>query len=1097
MAKTQRVIRYIEVKADTKDFIDQLNKIDKSTAAAAAELTKLNKATASVERSAKATASSLARFEASVAKASRAIKGFGIIFLVTQLYRAAEAAVRFAVSMAQATEQLTLMQTRLSRLGTGAGASNLSRTADLADKLGLSLADAADNVGLLSPAFERVGGTFGQVATFAENLTQSLRVFGTDARRAQIVTVQLAQALGSGNLAGDELRSLNENAGGLGLQLEKAVQEILNTTDGIKELGSAGKLTSEVVMKAFDKVFKNLEKSINALPPLLSQAAKRFENAWTNAISAIDKKLGATEFLTRFLEGATATLEINTVANAPDLATVAAAPSSVRSEAFSQAQIQLDQLIPKVQQLQAELDVAREKGGRSSNQIIKNNTRELKVLEEQIALLQKTQALIISVEFDYSRSQIQDTIAKARADAEAAMNKPYGAAAVSFFDENNFTGYDEIIDRIGKVIKLTKEGEKNLRDFLPFIIQSAKEAGVAVETMISKFSFESGNFTNFDAGKKSSAKGPAQIIEGTAKDLAEKYKLSYDLIRNGADGWVENIKAGTLYFAEKMKEANGDVKEAVARYYLGSGKVDKYGMDYTTGNNGGLTGTKYANMQYERSIKLMEALGKETMMVGAIQEGIDKQREQAFRDREAEQERLLKLRERAMSEEEVFAAKMKSLQADLDSGAITPDVYAANLLKDMKPVVAFYEDINEQQKKLDDAVRDSAQAWAEWLEQFEEISPEVEKLREGYRMLIADLDEEVITPDEFVRRAEQLRKAVGESLTEVDKLSQAIGGELTSAFGSWIDSAIDGTFNLRDALVDLLKEITKVMLQLALINTLKANGLGGFFGVSGNAASVTATVDSLNKLASPRAIRVDVPEEVSVRAVMEPTPFSVTPEINMPTVDPVVFSAIPDVAPMSGLPDSVHVKAIMEPTEITPPPVTPTFEAPKDIHIATILDPVRVSPMPQAVHINAVLDPVQVAPLPAAMMPRMVAAPAPEAYSGPSTFAMPSADAVRSGYLRTPTTVPMATMDTTAMAEAFAKSGATTSAPPVTVNITESSDKQKQGSVSQRQGQGGESIIDIVVAQVKSSMNSDIARGRGVAAALEAQYGLSRIPGAF
>lgn len=65
----------------------------------------------------------------------------------------------------------------------------------------------------------------------------------------------------------------------------------------------------------------------------------------------------------------------------------------------------------------------------------------------------------------------------------------------------------------------------------------------------------------------------------------------------------------------------------------------------------------------------------------------------------------------------------------------------------------------------------------------------------------------------------------------------------------------------------------------------------------------------------------------------------------------------------------------------------------------------------------------------------------------------------------------------------------------VTVNVIESN--EKAGTQQQRQGSGGENIIDIFVAKVKGDLIKDIGSGGSLAGAIESQYALNRSAGAW
>ena len=72
---------------------------------------------------------------------------------------------------------------------------------------------------------------------------------------------------------------------------------------------------------------------------------------------------------------------------------------------------------------------------------------------------------------------------------------------------------------------------------------------------------------------------------------------------------------------------------------------------------------------------------------------------------------------------------------------------------------------------------------------------------------------------------------------------------------------------------------------------------------------------------------------------------------------------------------------------------------------------------------------------------------------------------------------------------------ATTGGGSVTINII--GDQSKAGTTQQRQ-QNGVNVVDVFVAQVKSSIATDIAKGDGaIPSALAGTYGLNRAVGRY
>jgi phage-related minor tail protein len=88
-------------------------------------------------------------------------------------------------------------------------------------------------------------------------------------------------------------------------------------------------------------------------------------------------------------------------------------------------------------------------------------------------------------------------------------------------------------------------------------------------------------------------------------------------------------------------------------------------------------------------------------------------------------------------------------------------------------------------------------------------------------------------------------------------LSENAGQKLQGAFGSWIDSAVEGTFRLRDALRELAKDIAKMALKFAANQLFSSflGGAGGGGGLLGNLlGSLFAKGAAFPQLALPQGV---------------------------------------------------------------------------------------------------------------------------------------------------------------------------------------------------------------------------------------------------
>jgi tape measure domain-containing protein len=99
----------------------------------------------------------------------------------------------------------------------------------------------------IAGAVKELGGTLDQARKINEAVIATAKISGVSSQEAGAAARQFAQALGSGVLQGDELRSLLENMP----QLAQALARELGVGIGqLRQMGSEGKLTADVVFPA-------------------------------------------------------------------------------------------------------------------------------------------------------------------------------------------------------------------------------------------------------------------------------------------------------------------------------------------------------------------------------------------------------------------------------------------------------------------------------------------------------------------------------------------------------------------------------------------------------------------------------------------------------------------------------------------------------------------------------------------------------------------------------------------------------------------------------------------------------------------------------
>lgn len=129
----------------------------------------------------------------------------------------------------------------------------------------------------------------GDLLTLTKSVNQAIQLSYTGTVAGEAAILQLGQALGSGTLSGDELRSIRENAP----RLAQAIADGMGVAiSKLKELGKEGKLTSDVVIKALLDQSKTIQQEYSQIPPTIGGAFTQLRNALVDYIGKVDEAEG-------------------------------------------------------------------------------------------------------------------------------------------------------------------------------------------------------------------------------------------------------------------------------------------------------------------------------------------------------------------------------------------------------------------------------------------------------------------------------------------------------------------------------------------------------------------------------------------------------------------------------------------------------------------------------------------------------------------------------------------------------------------------------------------------------------------------------------
>lgn len=169
-----------------------------------------------------------------------------------------------------------------------------------AQRLQVGYADLAGSFSKMLPAVKEMGGGANEAVRLAEMLATTARLSGASAQEASASAQQFAQALQSGVLQGDELKSIMENNG----SLARLLADGLGVSAGeLKKLGSEGKLTSDKVAEALLGQYDKISARSAELPQTVGGAWTQITNSFQQFIAKANEGTGVFGGLASVMSG--------------------------------------------------------------------------------------------------------------------------------------------------------------------------------------------------------------------------------------------------------------------------------------------------------------------------------------------------------------------------------------------------------------------------------------------------------------------------------------------------------------------------------------------------------------------------------------------------------------------------------------------------------------------------------------------------------------------------------------------------------------------------------------------------------------------------
>lgn len=194
-----------------------------------------------------------------------------------------------------ASDTITSAENRLNNLPGG----NPQLTAESLDKIygaaQRSRSGYSDMIGNVSKSMTLAGdafqGNIDNAIRFQEIMSKAYTIGGASAAEQASSMYQLVQALGSGVLQGDELRSVREGAPIAYKKIEEFAQGVFDTEKSLKDLASQGVITSDIIVAAIMDAESEITKSFENTKITFAQTWDNIKNMALKAFTPVLQKL--------------------------------------------------------------------------------------------------------------------------------------------------------------------------------------------------------------------------------------------------------------------------------------------------------------------------------------------------------------------------------------------------------------------------------------------------------------------------------------------------------------------------------------------------------------------------------------------------------------------------------------------------------------------------------------------------------------------------------------------------------------------------------------------------------------------------------------
>lgn len=200
-------------------------------------------------------------------------------------------------AVATASDTITSAENKLNGLPGGSQAATQASMDKMYAAAQRSRSDYAGMMGNVSKTMTLAPDAFqnniDNAIRFQEIMAKAYTVGGASAAEQHSSMYQMVQALGSGILQGDELRSIREGAPIAYQKIEEFAQGVYGAEENLKDLASQGKITSDIVVAAIMSAGDEIEQKFENTNMTFAQAMTNIKNTALQAFTPVLQMLNA------------------------------------------------------------------------------------------------------------------------------------------------------------------------------------------------------------------------------------------------------------------------------------------------------------------------------------------------------------------------------------------------------------------------------------------------------------------------------------------------------------------------------------------------------------------------------------------------------------------------------------------------------------------------------------------------------------------------------------------------------------------------------------------------------------------------------------